>query len=101
MYASSAGIHDRYAGSREAALRMLRAAFSRGGTTASAEVVLVAHLDGRVAGMAAAFPMGEATERSARFLWVTLSRVPPWRWVRTVRVFRQGAAAAAPPPPGS
>jgi ribosomal protein S18 acetylase RimI-like enzyme len=101
MYESSSGIYDRYAGGRRPALRVLRAAFRRRQTTASAEVVTVAELDGRVVGMIAAFPVEDASARAARFLRLTLARLPPWRWRETVRVFRLGASAAAPPPPGA
>nr|MDP8943476.1 GNAT family N-acetyltransferase [Actinomycetota bacterium] len=101
MYQSAADVYDRFAGSRAAALRVLRAAFRRPGTTASAEVVTVAELDGEVAGMMAAFPVAEAERRAARFLRLTLVRVAPWRWPATLRIFRLGAVAAAPPPPAA
>ena len=99
MYQSAPDIYDRYAGTSSAALRVLRAAFSRRGTTASAEVVTVAELDSEVVGMLAAFPVAEASGRAARFLRISLARVPPWRWPGTLRMFRLGAVAAAPPPP--
>lgn len=98
MYQSASQVYDRYAGSSRAALRLLRAAFRRSGTTASAEVVTVAEIDGEVAGILAAFPVDEADRRTTRFLRVTFARVPPWRWPTTLRIFQLGAAAAAPPP---
>ena len=98
MYESAADVYDRYAGGREGALRVLRAAFRRPGTTASAEVVTVAELGGRIGGMLAAFPVAEADRRTARFVRTTLARVPPWRWPTTLRIVRLGAAAVAPPP---
>ena len=99
MYRSAPDVYDRYAGGRSGALRVLRAAFARRGTTASAEVVTVAELEGEVVGMLAAFPVAEASRRAARFLRLSLARVPPWRWPGTLRMFRLGAVAAAPPPP--
>ena len=101
MYESAADVYDRYAGSREGALRVLRAAFGRSGTTASAEVVTVAELNGAVVGVLAAFPVDEADGRAARFLRTTLARIAPWRWAAALRIFRLGASAAAPPPPGA
>ena len=98
MYESASQVYDRYAGTPRAALRLLRAAFRRSGTTASAEVVTVAELEGEVVGVIAAFPVAEAHHRTARFLRVTFARVPPWRWPTALRIFRLGAAAAAPPP---
>jgi ribosomal protein S18 acetylase RimI-like enzyme len=88
LYASGASIYPRFAGSREAALDILAAAFGRPGTTASAEVVRVAEIDGRVAGALAGFPVSEGSARARRFLRVALGRVSPRRWPRVWRIFR-------------
>jgi hypothetical protein len=48
LFASGAEIYPRFAGSPEAALAVLAAAFRRPGNTASAEVVWVAEVDGRL-----------------------------------------------------
>jgi ribosomal protein S18 acetylase RimI-like enzyme len=98
---SARGVYDRYAGSQAGAMRVLRAAGRRAGTTASLDVVTVAELDGRVAGLVAAFPVGEAERRAERFLAVSLAYLPPWRWPRALGLFRAGSAAAPPPPPGA
>jgi ribosomal protein S18 acetylase RimI-like enzyme len=99
LYDSSAAMYDRYAGNRDSALRALRAAFARPGTTASAEVVAVAELEGRVAAALAAFPVRDAPGRARAFLRVTLLRIPPWHWPAALRLYRAGARGAPPPPP--
>ena len=94
-------MYDRYAGGREAALRLLRASFSSAGTNASAEVVCVAELDGRIAGVLSGFPVGEGTRRSRAFLRVTLRSLPPWRWPAAISLYRLGGRLTPPAPPGS
>ena len=89
-------VYPRFAGSSEAALRILRGGFRRPGNTASAEVVTVAELEGRVAGVVAAFPVGEGAARARRYLRLALARLPPWRWRQALRVF--GALRPTPPP---
>ena len=88
LLASGGALYARYAGSREAALRLLEAAFRRPGNSTSAEVVWVAERDGRPAGAMAAFPVAEGTRRARSFLGVSLTHLPPWRWPRAWRVFR-------------
>jgi ribosomal protein S18 acetylase RimI-like enzyme len=78
---------------------VLRVAYSREGNSASSEVVSLAEVDGQVAGAMAAFPVDEGDERARAFLRLTLARTPPWRWPRTLRVFRLGGRLT-PPAPG-
>lgn len=99
LYLSAAGMYDRYAGDRDAALRLLGRAFARGGTNASAEVVTVAELHGRVAGALAAFPIREGARRARAFLRLTLASVPPWRWPAALRLYRLGGRVTPPAPP--
>ncbi|HLL86830.1 MAG TPA: GNAT family N-acetyltransferase [Thermoleophilaceae bacterium] len=87
LFASGGVLYERYAGSRAAALRLLSAAFRRPGNNASAEVVWIAERDGRVAGVMAAFPVVEGAHRARSFLALSLTRLPPWRWLRAWRVF--------------
>jgi ribosomal protein S18 acetylase RimI-like enzyme len=98
VYESAGGMFDVYAGGRERALHVIRAAFERDGNSTSREVVTVAEADGRVVGALAAFPVGELDDRARRFLRVTLRRTPPWGWRMTLRVFRLGASLTPPPP---
>lgn len=93
---SGGAVYPLFAGSHQAALRILRAAFRRPGNTASREVVTVAELDGRVAGVVAAFPVLEGAPRARSYLRTALTRMPPWRWPRAWRIF--GALRPTPPP---
>jgi ribosomal protein S18 acetylase RimI-like enzyme len=98
LYETAGGMYDLFAGGRERASRVLRAAYGRPGTSASLEVVTVAELDGCVAGAMAAFPVSEGDGRAQRFLRMTLARTPPWMWPRTLRVFRMGGELTPPAP---
>ncbi|MEX2197152.1 MAG: GNAT family N-acetyltransferase [Thermoleophilaceae bacterium] len=99
LYLSAAGMYDRYAGDREAALRLLGRAFAREGTNASAEIVCVAEAGGRVAGALAGFPIREGARRGSAFLRLTLASLPPWRWPAALRLYRLGARVTPPAPP--
>jgi GNAT superfamily N-acetyltransferase len=101
VYETSPGMYDIYAGGAERAMRILRASYRRAGTNASRDATWIAELDGAVAGAMTVFPASEAELRSRRSLRATLARTPPWRWPRTVSVFRAGADAAPVPPPDS
>lgn len=101
LYETATGMYDIYAGGTGHALSILGAAYRRPGNNASREIVTVAEIDGEVAGALAAFPASEGDRRANRFLRVTLARTPPWRWPRTLRIFRSGADVAPPPPTDS
>jgi GNAT superfamily N-acetyltransferase len=98
LYETAGGMYDLFAGGRERAARVLRTAYARNGNSASRETVTLAELDDRVAGAMAAFPVAEGDERARAFLRLTLARVPPWRWPRTLRVFRLGGRLTPPAP---
>jgi GNAT superfamily N-acetyltransferase len=95
LYESGGLVYPRFAGSRRAALAILAACYRRAGTTASAEVVTVAEVEGRVVGVLVAFPVAEGAARARRYLRTALGRIPPWRWPRALRMFR--AIRPAPP----
>jgi ribosomal protein S18 acetylase RimI-like enzyme len=98
LYETAFVMYDFYAGGRERAVKVLRAAYARPGNSASAEIVTVAELDGTIAGALAAFPVPEADARSGRFMRLTLARTPPWLWPRALRVYRLGARLTPPAP---
>jgi ribosomal protein S18 acetylase RimI-like enzyme len=98
LYETAGGMYDLFAGGRERAAKILRAAYARAGTSASREVVSLAELDGRVAGAMSAFPVAEGDDRARAFLRLTLTRTPPWLWPRTLRVFRLGGRLTPPAP---
>jgi len=101
LYDSAGGLYDRYAGNERLALRAIARAFERPGTTASADVVWVAELDGRVAGAMAAMPAAWWAPRSRGFLLVTLRAIPPWRWPAALWLYRAGASGGPTLPSGS
>ena len=101
LYASSGGMYDRYAGRPELARKVLTRALERERTTASADVVHVAEIDGQVAGAMAAMPYSEWTPRARAFLRVTLTSIPPWHWLGALSTFRLSGRAAPEPPTSS
>jgi len=89
-------------GDRDHALEVIRRSFDHGRRTdLSADVLLVAELDGEVAAALASFPVEEGRRRGAALLRVALSRTPPWRWPPMLRFFWQARSASPPPPPES
>ncbi len=98
LYASAGGMYDRFAGSRQRALGLLRRAFETPGNNASAEVVRVAELDGMVVAASAAFPVEETPPRASAFLRLALANVPPWHWPSALWLYWAGARAAPSPP---
>ena len=98
VHQSAGGLYDRFAGGPERAQRVLRKAFARAGSNASAEVIWVAELDDQVAAAMAAFPVEQTPRRARAFLSLTLRSLPPWRWPATLRLYYAGARAAPPPP---
>jgi ribosomal protein S18 acetylase RimI-like enzyme len=63
LYAVNPRLHDRFAGGREQALRLIEEAFDDPGHSGSMEVVRVAELDGRVAGVMGCYPDWEGAAR--------------------------------------
>lgn len=100
LYESSGGTYDRYAGSSKLAKRAIARALEQPGTTASADVVWVAELGGRVAGTMAAMPFDEWTPRAQAFLSATLRSIPPWRWRGALWIYRASGRTAPEPPAG-
>lgn len=98
LYESSGGMYDRYAGTATLAQRAIRRALSEPDTTASADVVWVAELDGAVAGAMAAMAFDEWSPRAHAFLHTTLRSIPPWRWPRALWVYRASGRIAPEPP---
>lgn len=101
LYLSAAAHYDRFAGSRERALRILRALYGQAGHSASYEVCLVAELEGRPAGVLAGFPVEEEGRYTRRFLRGAMLRIPLTRWPGIARSMWVAAQLTPPPPPGS
>ena len=98
LYESSGGVYDRFAGGRRRAHRVLERAFEVAGNNASAEVIKVAELEGRVVAALASFPVDETARRASAFLWIVLRTIPPWRWPQALWLCWAGARAAPAPP---
>jgi ribosomal protein S18 acetylase RimI-like enzyme len=60
--------------------------------------VVVAEVDGEVAGVLAAFPVREGTERRRRFIGQVLRHRAPWHWPRLLRLARMGEQLGPEPP---
>ncbi|MDQ3648467.1 MAG: GNAT family N-acetyltransferase [Actinomycetota bacterium] len=97
VHESAGGLYDRFAGGPERALGVLRKAFARPGSNASAEVIWVAELDGEVVAAMAAFPVEQTRRRARAFLNLTLRSLPPWRWPATLGLYYAGTRAAPAP----
>jgi ribosomal protein S18 acetylase RimI-like enzyme len=93
LHESAPRIYERFVGGRELALAVLELAFATPGNVASREVVWVAELDGRPAAAMSAFALTEGATRSRAFLRVTLRRVAPWRWWRTLQLYTRSGPA--------
>lgn len=98
LYESSGGMYDRFTGNRGLAERTIARALETEQTTASADVVWVADLDGELAGAMAAMPYREWTPRAHRFLRTTLRSIPPWRWPSALWLYRSSGRMAPEPP---
>jgi ribosomal protein S18 acetylase RimI-like enzyme len=98
LYESAGGMYDRFAGSHEGALRLLRRGFETPGNNASSEVIRVVELDGVAVAASAAFPVEETPPRASAFLRLALASTPPWRWPSALWLYWAGARAAPSPP---
>lgn len=98
LYESSGGMYDRFTGNRGLAERTLARALASDDTTASADVVWVAELDGATAGAMAAMPYHEWTPRAQQFLRTTLRSIPVWRWPAALWMYRSSGRMAPEPP---
>lgn len=98
LHRSAATMYDRFAGGRTRALALLDRSLREPGNASSADVVWVAELDGRVAGVMAAFPVADALPRSRAFLRLALRVAPPWRWPLALSLYWAGGRASPSPP---
>ena len=98
IYESANGMYDRLAGGRARAGRVIERAFLEPGNNASAEVVTVAEIGGKLAAAASSFPAEESPARARGFQRLTLRSIPPWRWPASSWLYWVGSRAALPPP---
>jgi ribosomal protein S18 acetylase RimI-like enzyme len=98
MYATAAGRYDLFAGDRDRALRLLAATIDRPGNDTSRDGIVVAEVDGEIAGALAAFPASEGSKRRWSFIRQVLRRRAPWHWPRLLHVARTGDELDPDPP---
>lgn len=101
LYEAAAPYFDVFAGSGDRARRLLRAVWRRRGHTASYEVCRVAELDGEVVGVISAFPARAGERLARRFLGLTVTRTPAWRWPAILRHLRASSTITPVPPAGA
>jgi hypothetical protein len=92
LYETASGRYDLFTGGRERALRLLAATVATPGNDTSRDGVVVAELDGEVAGVVAAFPTREGDERRRRWLRMAYRRRAPWHWPGMRRSAARGEA---------
>jgi ribosomal protein S18 acetylase RimI-like enzyme len=100
-YETSPATWDRFLGSRDRALSVILRSFDDLRTDMSRDKVLVADLEGEVAGALVCFPVEEGRDRGNALLHLALSHTPPWRWPGMLRFFWLARRASPPPPPES
>ena len=100
LYESARPYYDVYAGGERRARALLAAVYPRTGHAASYEVCHVAELDGRLAGVMAAFPVSDADRYATSFVRLTLPRIPPWRWPRLLHHLSAAGTVSPAPPDG-
>jgi ribosomal protein S18 acetylase RimI-like enzyme len=98
LYGVSPEAHDRFAGGRERAMRLITAGLERRGTSGSTEVVSVAEVAARPVGVVCCFPVWEGEKRAAALTEIGLSTAPIWRRVRMMRFLRRVERATPAPP---
>jgi ribosomal protein S18 acetylase RimI-like enzyme len=101
LHESAAVMYNRFAGGRERALRTLERAYHEHGSSAGADAVWIAELEGRVAAAMAGFPVDEALPRSRAFLRLALRGSPVWRWPGALRLYWLGGRVSPSPPPAA
>jgi ribosomal protein S18 acetylase RimI-like enzyme len=101
LYESASGRYDLFAGGRERALRLLEATVAAPGNDTSRDGVLVAVVDGHLAGAVASFPTHEGERRRRRWLGMAYRRRAPWHWAAMRRVATAGEAIPYEPRPDS
>jgi ribosomal protein S18 acetylase RimI-like enzyme len=101
LYETASGRYDLFAGGRDRALRLLAATIATPGNDTSRDGVVVAELDGQVAGVVAAFPTRDGDERRRRWLRIAYRRRAPWHWPGMRRVAARGEAIPFEPPADS
>ncbi len=98
LYESALPYYDAYAGGSRRARAMLGAVYPKRGHAASYECCRVALAGDEIVGLLAGFPVPEGDRLARRFVRLTVPRLPPWAWPKTLRHLR-AAGLLSPHPP--
>jgi ribosomal protein S18 acetylase RimI-like enzyme len=98
LYESARPYYDAYAGGARRARAMLEAVYPHGGHAASFDRCRLALAGDEIVGLLAGFPVREGDRLARRFVRLTVPRLPPWAWPRTLRHLR-AAGVLSPNPP--
>ena len=98
LYQSALPYYDAYAGGSRRARAMLEAVFAKRGHAASYECCRVALAGDEIVGLLAGFPVPDGDQLARRFVRLTVPRLPPWAWPKTVGHLR-AAGRLSPHPP--
>ncbi|MGH2978106.1 MAG: GNAT family N-acetyltransferase [Solirubrobacterales bacterium] len=101
LYAVSPAAHDRFAGGRARALKLIATGLERSGTSGSTEVTYVAEVAARPAGIVCCYPVSEGADRAAAYAGIGLRQAPVWRRPLMLRFLRRVERATPPPAPDS
>jgi ribosomal protein S18 acetylase RimI-like enzyme len=98
LYESARPYYDAYAGGERRARAMLEAVWPKRGHAASYDHTRLAVAGDEIVGLLAGFPVLEGDPLARRFVRLTVPRLPPWTWPRTLRHLR-AAGTLSPNPP--
>ena len=98
LYESARPYYDAYAGGSRRARAMLEAVYAKRGHAASFERCRVALAGDEVVGVLAGFPVPDGDRLARRFVRLTVPRLPPWAWPRTLSHLRHAGLLSPHPP---
>src|SRR3954470_543889 len=85
LYQSAVPYYDAYAGGSRRARAMLEAGFPQRGHAASFEWCRGAPAGGEIVALLSGSPVPAGDQRARRFVRLTVPRLPPWAWPKTLR----------------
>src|SRR5689334_4087396 len=88
LYESARPYYDAYAGGERHARAMLEAVWPKRGHAASYDHTRLAVAGDEIVGLLAGFPVLDGDPLARRFVRLTVPRLPPWTWPRTLRHLR-------------
>jgi ribosomal protein S18 acetylase RimI-like enzyme len=98
LYESARPYYDAYAGGSRRARAMLDAVYAKRGHAASFERCRVALAGDEIVGLLAGFPVPDGDRLARRFVRLTVPRLPPWSWPKTLSHLRHAGLLSPHPP---